>query len=306
LLLQWGALIYGRPSNIRNEDWEVRSLAISDFPETSEDDDDEDGSAEIGKGRQIFMNMVSLTEIVSDIIEQFFTLKSIRRNDSLPTVLEKAKPIQMRLKEWHSHLTSTLSVDDTKPRRLSSVGYLHLAYYTAEITIQRAIIRSHATTDPNTDLFLITRQAASTRFTHALAFVKRLKQEHFQSFWYFSSRISLAIIGVFAGILTVTSLDEEERKSYMELLAEYRWILRISSTGASVTRYGINMLDANNKWLEKQMEATNKIRELGALIPSESPVISLGDEDWMEKTMFGLEDVGYIPDIENWNINTFE
>jgi hypothetical protein len=128
LLLQWGALIYGRPSNIRNEDWEVRSLEISDFPETSEDDDDEDGSAEIGKGRQIFMNMVSLTEIVSDIIEQFFTLKSIRRNDSLSTVLEKAKPIQMRLKEWHSHLTSTLSVDDTKPRRLSSVGYLHLAY----------------------------------------------------------------------------------------------------------------------------------------------------------------------------------
>jgi hypothetical protein len=301
-------LVYGRPSNIRDEDWEVPPLEISDFPETSKDDDDEEGSAEIDKGRQTFMQMVSLTQIVSDIIEQFFTLKAIRRKDSLHVVLERAKPIQMRLKDWHSNLPLCLSVDDTKPRRLSSVGYLHLAYYTAEITIHRAILRSHAMSDPNTELYLITRQAASTRFTYALDFVKRLKQEHFQSFWYFSSSISLAIIGIFAGVLAVTSLDKEERKSYIAVLAEYRWILRISSTGASVTKYGVNVLDTNGQLLEQQMEASNTNPDNETLFSSSNSVISPEDEDWMERATFHLQNLDCVPgldQLDTYSTDTF-
>jgi hypothetical protein len=302
-------LVYGRPSNIRNEDWEVPPLEISDFPETSKDDDDEEGSAEIDKGRQTFMQMVSLTQIVSDILEQFYTLKAIRRNDSLSTVLQKAKPIQMSLKDWYLNLPSSLSVDDTKPRRLSSVGYLHLAYYTAEITIHRAILRSHAMPDPNTELFLITRQAASTRFTYALDFVKRLKQEHFQSFWYFSSNISLAIIGIFAGILAVTSLDDEERKSYIAELAEYRWILRISSTGASVTKYAVNVLDANAQLLEQQKDAPITTQENErTLFSSSNSAVSPEDEDWMERATFNLQNLDYVPDLNDlntYNADTF-
>jgi hypothetical protein len=306
--LQWGALVYGRPSNIRDEDWEVPPLEISDFPETSKDDDDEEGSAEIDKGRQTFMQMVSLTQIVSEIIEQFFTLKSIRRQDSLPTVLERAKPVQMSLKNWYSNLPSSLSVDDTKPRRLSSVGYLHLAYYTAEITIHRAILRSHVMPDPNTDLFLITRQAASTRFTYALDFVKRLKPEHFQSFWYFSSSVSFAIIGIFAGVLAVTSPDQEERKSYIAVLAEYRWILRISSTGASVTKYGVNVLDASAQLLEQQMDAPNTTHENETLLSPDNSMLSPEDEDWMERASFNLQDLDYVPDLNElnaYNADTF-
>jgi hypothetical protein len=301
-------LVYGRPSNIRNEDWEVPPLEISDFPETSKDDDDEEGSAEIDKGRQTFMQMVALTQIVSIIIEQFFTLKAIRRQDSLPVVLERAKPIQMSLKNWYSNLPSSLSVDDTKPRRLSSVGYLHLAYHTVEITIHRAILGSHTRPDPYTDLCLITRQAASMRFTYALDFVKRLKAEHFQSFWYFSSSISFAIIGIFAGVLAVTSLDIEERKSFIAALAEYRWILRISSTGASVTKYGVNVLDANAQLLEQQMDAPNTINENETLLSSSNSVLSPEDEDWMDRATFTLQNLDYGPDLnelDTYNADTF-
>src|ERR1051325_3746135 len=125
------------------EEWDVQPLDISDFPETFKDDDDEEGSAEIEKGRQTFVQMVSLTQIVAEIMDEFFTLKAARRQESLPEVLERAKAIQLKLRDWFSNLSSSLSVDETKPRRLSSVGYLHLAYYTAEITLHRAILRSH-------------------------------------------------------------------------------------------------------------------------------------------------------------------
>jgi hypothetical protein len=291
-------LVYGRPSNIRSDDWEVQPLEVSDFPETSKDDDDEEGSAEIEKGRQTFVQMVSLTQIVADILEQFFTLKSIRRQESLSAVLEKVKPIQMRLKDWYSNLPYILSVDDTKPRRLSSVGYLHLAYYTAEITLHRAILRSHAMPDPNVDLILITRQAANMRFTSALDFVKRLKQEHLQSFWYFSSSISLAILGIFAGVLTVTSLDEQERKSYIAMLAEYRWILRISSTGAGLLKYSLAVLDANVQLLEQKMQSPVISRENETFRSPGGSVISPEDEDWMSAALYP-EHLDYVPPNSN-------
>lgn len=242
-----------------------------------------------------FMRMVALTQIVSCILEQFFTLKAIRREDNLSQVLEKAKPIQMQLKHWYASLPSSLSIDDTKPRRLSSVGYLHLAYFTAEITIHRAILRSHASSGPRTELFFITRQAASSRFTYALDFVKRLKQEHFQSFWYFSSSRCLAIIGIFAGVLAVTSLDDAERKVYTDLLAEYRWILRISSNGSSVTKYGVKVLDPNSQFLEQAVSTPDsRSGSIGLFSPGHS-IVSPTNEGWLDQSAFNFGDLGYMP-----------
>lgn len=243
------------------DSWDVEPLEISDFPETSKDNDDEEGSAEIEKGRQTFVHMVSLTQIVAEILDQFFTLKSVRRKEKLPGVLERAKPIQARLEDWFSSLPKILSVDEIKPRRLSS-GYLHLAYHTAEITLHRAIIRSHTIPNPNSDLILTTRHAAGTRFIKALDFVQRLRQEHLQSFWHFSSSISLAIIGIFAGVLAVTSADSDERESYVSMLAEYRWILRVSNSGTSVVKYAVGVLDKTSQLLEQQMGDVDLRKEL--------------------------------------------
>jgi hypothetical protein len=254
MLDTWGSLVYGRATHIRDEDWDVRPLESADFPETSMDDDDEEGSAEIEKGKQTFLYMVSLTEIVTEILSRFFTLKAVRRQLNIQQVLEIAKPLQMRLRAWHSSLPAILSIDETVARKLSSVGYLHLAYYAAEITLHRAILRSHSVPYPGTDLFHITRRAASTRFTSALDFVKRLKPEHLQSFWYFSSSLSLAIIGVFAGILCATSRtdDQSGRDSYISKLAEYRWVLRISATGADFMKHAVGVLDARSQLIERQ------------------------------------------------------
>ncbi|KAG7111173.1 Transcriptional activator protein DAL81 like [Verticillium longisporum] len=197
--------------------------------------------------------------------------------DGSDRILELAKPLQLRLKAWLTALPTDLSVGDTVPRKLSSVGYLHLAYYTAEITLHRAILRSHSMASPAPDLYAITRLAASTRFTSALDFVKRLKAEHLQSFWYFSSGLSLAIIGLFAGILCMTSQDREgaEREALLAKLAEYRWLLRINSTSAEFMKYSIGVLDARSQLMEQQiplqavLHAAQSVRSASQLDPVE-------------------------------------
>jgi hypothetical protein len=267
---KWGALIYGRPSNIRMDDWDVTPLELSDFPETAQDDDDEEGSAEVEKGRQTFVHMVALTQILAEILDRFFTLKALRRDQSIEEVFEKARPIHLRLKTWHANLPPALSIDDTTPRRLSSVGYLHLAYYTVETTLHRAILRSYPINSPlssgfpsqDAEIQKLTRGAANTCFISALTFITSLKPEHLQSFWYFSSSLSLAIIGIFASILCVTSSTQEEREAHIARLAEYRWTLRISSTGADFMKYAVGVLDNVNQLLEEgQKQEEEKVSD---------------------------------------------
>ncbi|KAH7367969.1 transcriptional activator protein DAL81 [Plectosphaerella cucumerina] len=258
---KWGALVYGRGSHIRADDWDVMPLTPSDFPETAKDDDREEGSAEIEKGRQTFLRMVSLTRIVAELLDTFFTLRALKEQRTLHDMLAAAKPLQLELRAWYAAMPPGLSLEDTVPMKLSSVGYLHLAYYTAEITLHRAIMRCHGPAPApgslapgDGDLYAITRRAAEARFISALEFVKRLKAEHFQSFWYFSSSISLAIIGIFAGVLCATSRTEDvlEREDYINKLAEYRWVLRVRSTGAEFMKYAVGILDAGSQLLEEQ------------------------------------------------------
>ena len=119
---KWGALVHGRPSHLNHSDWLVQPLTESDFPENAADENDEEGSAEVDKGRLIFCEMVKLTLILSDILSTFYTLRSQRSVQSLREQLAKAKPIQIRLKEWFAQLPEALSVDAVRMRKLSSTG----------------------------------------------------------------------------------------------------------------------------------------------------------------------------------------
>jgi hypothetical protein len=66
------ALIHGRPSHIVDElDWAVEPLTEDDFPETPDDEDHEEGSGEIEAGRLSFQMLISLSEIVNEILRAF-------------------------------------------------------------------------------------------------------------------------------------------------------------------------------------------------------------------------------------------
>lgn len=124
---KWGALIHGRPSLIHLDNWSVKPVEPRDFPETSEDDDEEEGSSDIETGRLTFINMISLTEILTVILDTFFTLRataslSNEREHAMTVTLEKAKPIQLRLKDWYSRLPNCLAIGQTRARKLSPTG----------------------------------------------------------------------------------------------------------------------------------------------------------------------------------------
>lgn len=231
---KWGALAHGRPSHINYEDWLVQPLTADDFPENAVDENDEDGSAEVEKGRLLFREMVKLTEILSEILSTFYTLRAQREpRGGLREQLAIAKPIQIRLKEWFSQLPESVKGEDVKPRKLSSTGYLCLAYYATEITLHRHIIRV-ASNEADLELVEICRNAAKARLCSAIDFVSNLKPEHLQSFWYSPSYYNFSIISTFMLLLWSTAISTEEAAFYRQKLTTYRWILRVSSNASDV------------------------------------------------------------------------
>ena len=127
---KWGALTQGRPSHITRANWAVRPLEHEDFPDSVDGKDrteeNEDGCQEVEKGRLLFGQMVALTGILADVLDTFFTVEAQSAMDgrgATQQVLERAKPIQIRLKEWFMKLPECLRMDATnKNRRLSSTG----------------------------------------------------------------------------------------------------------------------------------------------------------------------------------------
>jgi hypothetical protein len=136
-------------------------------------------------------------------------------------------------------------MDSTHIMKLSSVGYLRLAYVATEITLHRRIILALS---PSTDsqLFQICRSVAHERFIFAIDFVQSLKPQHVSSFWYFVSAQNFALIGVFGTLLLSTASDDQEETFYRTKLKEYRWILKMNSeNGARYMKPAMTLLDAN-------------------------------------------------------------
>jgi hypothetical protein len=126
---KWGSLMHGRPSHFTPADWDVRPLEESDFPENAADEDHEDGSTEVEQGRMLFCEMIKLTEILGSVLSNFYTLKAekelyARANEGVRWVLEKAKPIQLSLRQWYSELPASLRMESIASRKLSSTGKL--------------------------------------------------------------------------------------------------------------------------------------------------------------------------------------
>jgi hypothetical protein len=130
---KWGSLVHGRPSHINSCDWDVQLLEVEDFPENAADEDDEDGSTEVEKGRTLFCEMIKLTEILARILSSFYTLKAertieLRAQEGVRWILEIAKPLQLALRQWFSDLPVVLKMEDLAARKLSSTGPLPTRY----------------------------------------------------------------------------------------------------------------------------------------------------------------------------------
>lgn len=294
---KWGALVHGRPSHIFSSQWAVLPLGINDFPDVEWEEDDPEEKQDIEKGRTLFMQMIQLSQILAEILETFYTLQAMQNVTNASAqgthlVLSLAKPIQLKLKEWYAALPAAIRMDSTyqtpvansNPNRLSSIGYLHLAYFATEITLHRRIVRSLASTHPppaspneppnsatspsgsaagDSYVLHICRNAAKARLISAMDFVNRLTPSHLRAFWYFASKTNFALIGTFGSLLWATSPGREEAEWYRRRLGEYRWTLSVSSKlgeGKGLTEFAMGMLDISTGLLKKLPEKPSMSR----------------------------------------------
>ena len=156
-------------------------------------------------GTLMFQQMVSLSIILGEIMDTFYTQGSITINKSIEQVLKLAKPLQLKLREWYHSLPKNLSMSYATPQKLNPNSTLTLAYFATEITLHRKIICALNPQTPK-ELVQVCRTAARTRLVAAIEFIRDLKNEHINAFWYNCSTGNLMLIGTFAALLYVTCL----------------------------------------------------------------------------------------------------
>ena len=113
---KWCCLIHGRPSLIAKAHWAVQDLAQDEYFLDSDEREDL-ATDEVKLGRELFGQMVTLTEILSTVLDTFYTLQAMQEVDNAGPngtrlILERAKPVQIRLKEWFTHLPRSLKIDN--------------------------------------------------------------------------------------------------------------------------------------------------------------------------------------------------
>jgi hypothetical protein len=282
---KWSSLIHGRPSHIFGANWAVKAMSEQDVTEdaqtnpnfANETDEEKD---DIEQGLLLFTQMIKLTSVMAEIMDTFYTQSAIADftnagKNSTRLILERAKPVQIKLKDWFAKLPAPLRMDNITPKKLSSAGFIHLAYFATEITLHRRIVQSLSDSSSDPYLSYICRSAAKTRLISAMDFVNRLRPEHLQAFWYFPSKINFTLIGTFGGLLWATAPAKEEAEFYRMRLREYRWTLSVSSERAEFLEYAVQMLDTSRSMLknlaDKPTLAQTRVSNAG--VPERSVVM---------------------------------
>ncbi|CCE87198.1 Piso0_005741 [Millerozyma farinosa CBS 7064] len=246
---KWLSLKNSRPSHVNESNWFVKPLVEDDFPEKHGDGDLKEGSSDIDNGKKIFMSLCNLTKILSDILDSFYTMKAMNEVRDINQVLQLAKPLQLKLKNWYHSLPTELHMSSVKTRKLCSNGYLHLAYFATELTLHRKIMitiyqMTNSGNPPPAELVGVCRTAAKARSLASIDFLRDLKPEHIHSFWHSSTLANITLIGTFAALLFITALSNEEREFYKDQIFNYRWILKISSKSFDQAGEALIQLDS--------------------------------------------------------------
>jgi hypothetical protein len=154
-------------------------------------------------------------------------------------------------------------MSSSKLQKTSSNVSLHLSYFAAEITLHRAIILFLNRSRCEGTIVDVCRNAARERVITATEFVKSLKVNQLQSFWYFgvftlsilqvhlltsaevASGMNLVYIGTLTALLFLTSKTVKEATFYKDLLKDYRWTLRVTSRAATFIDFAVRQLDTS-------------------------------------------------------------
>ncbi|OAA80608.1 fungal specific transcription factor domain protein [Akanthomyces lecanii RCEF 1005] len=130
----WRAVTHGRSTMLRDDDCNVAPISPGDFS----------GAENDYNAAEYFINFCSLTNIVSEICRNFFTLRAVSRVQNLKDIVDRARPLQRSLHLWLEALPPSLRLDqvpDTADEIPDNRASLHIAYFTAHVLLFRALLR---------------------------------------------------------------------------------------------------------------------------------------------------------------------
>ncbi|KAI1375791.1 fungal-specific transcription factor domain-containing protein [Hypoxylon crocopeplum] len=247
---RWGAFIHGRPPLLSADDWDLQPCSLTDFPETSADEDHEGyGVVQVDTGRELFIRHVELAQMLTEIVRRFYTSAATKPGGTLDRMgvvaaAEMAKPLLLRLREWHAGLPAKLRVESVQPRKLSAAGSLHVAYAAAEVALHRALIRILTPNAP-ADLAHAVRSGAKSTVQRAVGLLGSLTPEHTGAFWGGATAHQIAVVGSLAGLLWATAETPEEIDWCSKKVDELRWVLRVRGQAAAFMREALRLLEGD-------------------------------------------------------------
>lgn len=117
---KWCSLIHGRPSLISADHWAVPDLVDDDYSICLGEGREELDLEAIRRGQTLFGQMVTLTKILATVLDTFYTLKAMQeaadaRENGTQLILERAKPVQIKLKNWFTQLPPSLKMESNSP-----------------------------------------------------------------------------------------------------------------------------------------------------------------------------------------------
>ncbi|WYZ39511.1 hypothetical protein EsH8_III_001425 [Colletotrichum jinshuiense] len=236
---RWLSLNFGRSSHIQECDWDVSPLSSSDFGTFSGVEDEPAVSTH-------FLHLASLTEIVSKIQQNMFSVKATRAlSKSLEASFEVARPLRIELAEWLQDRPDVAGQPSaTLPRHgLDGNASLKLAYITAKVAVFKALLRPKSDEAPaEARTALRTGAMAVAREMYDL--LAKLEVHHVEAFWHSYSRVNFAIASNFIVLLFALSPNPADADESLSLLTQWRGLLRIKSRSCDLLNLSLLRLDA--------------------------------------------------------------
>jgi hypothetical protein len=129
---KWSSLIHGRPSHIFNPNWAVKLVNDGDLKEEGDGfdhraEESAEETEENERGQILFTQMIALTQIMAEVMDTFYTQVAIQDfanagKKSTEMILARAKPVQIKLRQWHERLPALVKMNASTTSKLSSLG----------------------------------------------------------------------------------------------------------------------------------------------------------------------------------------
>ncbi|KAH8810654.1 fungal-specific transcription factor domain-containing protein [Xylogone sp. PMI_703] len=226
---RWSAFALGRSPNINEDYCTTPMITLDNF---SNDDFATVSDVTLTSAR-IFVGIVELTKILSELIKKFYTIKGIGRLQELA-----AQELYAMVEDYDEHLCvfqrehlEPLSNVDTI---LDSTGTIFLAFYTLEIVLCRGVLRNINREDPGYPPF---RSRARDVVRKVVMLLAQLQVNRLRAFWWSPmSRICFAVAGSFMYSNLLTSVDDDEVEYWSREVDQYRRLLEMHSVSFDITK----------------------------------------------------------------------